>query len=75
MTNDIFLVLGIVTLAFSIPALAGAFTEGRPPRGAAIIILLGGGLIAIALTQEPKGYAFEDVPDVFVRVIGHFLRQ
>ncbi|GKY86946.1 hypothetical protein [Sinisalibacter aestuarii] len=74
MQNDLFLVVGVIILVFTVPAIVSAFSEGRPPRIAAIMLLISGGLIAIALTQKPGGYSFEDIPQAFVRVIGHYLR-
>lgn len=74
MTNDLFMVLGIIIAAFSLPSFVGAFSEGRPPRAALLLVIIGGGLIATALVQQPGGYALGEIPDVFVRVIGTYLR-
>ncbi len=38
------------------------------------MLLIGGGLVAIALTQKPGGYALNDIPDAFVRVVAYFIR-
>lgn len=70
MTNDLFLVLGITIALLAVPSLIGAFSAGRTPRAAAIMIMIGGGLVAIAVTQQPSGYSFEQVPQVFTRVVG-----
>ena len=40
-----------------------------PPRAAMILIMVGGGLIALASYQKPNGYSFAEVPDVFSRVV------
>lgn len=74
MTNDLFLVIGVVVLALSIPSVLGALIDHRAPRIPAIMILIGGGLVALAVTQQPGGYTLEDVPNAFVRVIGQFIR-
>lgn len=74
MQNDLFLVIGIILAALALPSIVGAFSESRAPRAAAIMLMIGGGLIAVAVTQQPGGYAFADIPDAFVRVIGHYLR-
>ncbi|MGH1331883.1 MAG: hypothetical protein ACRBBK_13445 [Paracoccaceae bacterium] len=74
MTNDILLIIGIGIAALAIPAIIGAFSEGRTPRAAAIMIMIGGGLVVTAVTQQPGGYTLNEVPDVFVRVVGHILR-
>ena len=74
MSNDTFLVIGIIVLALAIPSVVGAVTEHRTPRIPAILILIGGGLIALAVTQQPGGYTLEDIPAAFTRVIGQLMR-
>lgn len=74
MTNDILLIIGIGIAALAIPAIVGAFSDGRTPRTPAIMIMMAGGLIALAVSQQPGGYTLNDVPDVFVRVVGQVLR-
>ncbi len=74
MTNDIYLVIGIVVLVFAIPSVVSAFSESRPPRLAAIAVLIGGGLVALAVSQQPGGYALEDIPRAFARVIAALIR-
>lgn len=73
MPFDIYLVIGLVILGFTIPSLVSAFSESRAPRVGAVMLLIGGGLVAFAMSQKPGGYTLEDVPHAFVRVIGHFL--
>jgi hypothetical protein len=70
--NDLILVLGIVIFAFSIPSVIAAFSESRPPRLAAILFVIGGGMIAYAISKTPGGIGFGDIPQVFARVIGRF---
>ncbi|MFT6451492.1 MAG: hypothetical protein ACJA06_000976 [Halocynthiibacter sp.] len=74
MTNDVLLIIGIGIGLLAIPAIIGAFSEGRSPRAAAIMVMIGGGLIVLAVSQQPGGYTLNEVPDVFVRVVGHALR-
>lgn len=73
MDTDLFLVIGLVIAAFAMPSVIGAFSEGRPPRAAAILVMIGGGLIILAVTQRPGGYSFADVPQAFARVVGAYL--
>ncbi len=73
MQFDIYLVIGLVILVFSIPSIVSSYSEGRAPRIAAIMLLIGGGMVVYALTQKVGGYTFEDIPRAFVRVVGHFL--
>ncbi len=74
MTNDLLFVLGLIISALAIPSVISAFSESRTPRAAAIMFMIGGGLIAIAVTQQPGGYSFEEIPDVFSRVVAHYIR-
>ncbi|PHQ80982.1 MAG: hypothetical protein COB65_10670 [Thalassobium sp.] len=74
MNPDVMLVIGLIVAAFSIPPILGAFAEGRAPRAAAIMVLIGGGLIALAVSQKPGGYEINEIPNVFVRVVGQLIR-
>ena len=73
MDTDLFLVIGIVLCALAIPSLLSAYTEGRAPRAGAVLVLIGGVLIVVALSQHPRGYSFAEIPDLFFRVIGRYL--
>ena len=70
MNNDQMLVIGIVLCALSLPSLLAAYSEARASRAGAIILLIGGVLVVVALSRQPSGYTFAEIPDVFVRVIG-----
>lgn len=74
MNGDLYLVVGVITGVLALPALVGAYSEGRTPRAAAIMILIAGGLIVLAMRAQPGGYDWEDVPDAFVRVVGSLLK-
>jgi len=70
-TPDLFLVFGLVICALAVSSIVGAFAAGRAPRVAAIVLLIGGGLIFLALDQ--RSYTLNEIPDVFFRVVTHFL--
>jgi formate-dependent nitrite reductase membrane component NrfD len=70
--NDLILVIGIILGALAIPSLLASFAESRPPRTGAILVLISGVLIAVALTRQTTGYSFAELPDVFLRVIGRY---
>ena len=74
MDTDLILVIGIVITVLSFPSLLAAYAESRAPRAGAIMILIGGVLIIVALTRHGQGYTFADIPDVFVRVISRYIR-
>ncbi len=73
MDTDLILVIGILLTALSIPSLLASFAESRPPRAGAILLLIGGVLVVVALSQTPTGYTFAELPDVIYRVIGGFV--
>ena len=73
MDTDLMLVLGLAISVLAIPSLLSAFSESRPPRAAAILVLIGGVLLVVALTQKPSGYTFAEIPEVVFSVIGRFI--
>jgi len=73
MNSDLYLVVGVICGVLAFPSLLGAFSESRPPRAAAILILISGGLIVLALYNNPVGYSFGDVPIAFANVFGRLL--
>lgn len=73
MDPDVYLTVGVICLVFSIPAVISAITDSRAPRAAAIVLLIGGGLIVLAVSQNPNGYALSDIPAAFSRVFGRLL--
>lgn len=73
MDHDLALVIGLLVAVFSVPALVSSFSERRAPRVAAIALIVGGGLIAWAVTQKPGGYSFDQVPNVVVKVVARFV--
>jgi hypothetical protein len=73
MDTDLILVIGILLSALAIPSLLSAYSETRVPRTGAIMILVGGVLVMVALTQRPTGYRIDDIPSVFVSVLARAL--
>jgi hypothetical protein len=71
---DLFLVIGIVIAVLTIPSLLSAFIEGRTPRAGAVLVLISGTLIVLALKVHPGGYAFKDIPQAFYRVAAHYFK-
>jgi len=74
LTQDLFLVAGIIIAGLALPSILGAMAERRSPRVAALAILVGGTLILLGMSQKPGGYSLQEVPDAFVRVVAHYLR-
>jgi len=73
MDNDLFLVLGLIIFGLAVPAIIGALVDSRVPRGAAIMVMIGSGMIAVALIGKPSGYSFQEIPKAFTRVIGKYI--
>lgn len=73
MDTDLALILGLLVAGFSLPSLASSISDGRAPRAAMILILMGGGLILYALITKPGGYAVNQLPNVFFGVIARFM--
>lgn len=73
MDTDLYLTVGIILGLLTLPSLLNAWTEGRPPRVGAIILMVSVILIAIALTQRPSGYAFQEIPGTMLKVFGRLV--
>ncbi len=73
MDPDLMMVIGIVVGGFSIPSIMGAIADGRVPRAASIAVLVSGGLIALAIRENPGGYAIDELPDLFVKVVARYI--
>ena len=74
MSNDFFLVLGTMILALGFPSLISAFSSGRRPTMAILLLVLGSALVSWAIIQTPGGYSFEELPRVFTQVFAKIIR-
>lgn len=74
MDPDLLMVVGVVVAVLTVPALFSALVDSRPPRAGAILALIAGVLIAVAVTQRPGGYSISELPDAFGRVFARYLR-
>lgn len=73
MTYDTFFVVGLFILVLAVPAILGAFRRGEAPRVPAILLLIGGGLIVVAIGAKPNAYSISTIPQVIDSVISHFI--
>ena len=73
MDADSILVFGIIIGALAIPSVIGAFSHGRPPTMAGILLFFGAVLVVIAFNRTPGGYSFEEIPLLFVSVLRELL--
>jgi len=69
-STDVYLVVGITLAVLAIPSFLSAWSSDRSPRVPAIMTMIAGVLLVLALTGKPGGYRLTEVPDVFMRVIG-----
>ena len=73
MDSDLFMVVGIVVAVMAVPAVLSAFSAGRPPRAAAVAVVVGGALIVAAVASHPGGYRADEIPSVVERVVSRYL--
>jgi hypothetical protein len=73
MDTDLMFVIGAILTALSIPAILSAIADSRPPRVAAIALLVGGVLLVVALSGKPGGLSINEIPQIFLRVIARLL--
>ncbi|WP_146591952.1 hypothetical protein [Puniceibacterium confluentis] len=73
MDPDLTLCIGLIVVLLSLPAVLSAWSDNRPPRSAALALVIGGGLVVYAIRTKPGGYAWEDLPSVIYGVIGQLI--
>lgn len=73
MDPDLYMVIGVTIAVLTIPSLMSAFIEGRTPRAGALMILIAGTLIVLAIKEHPQGYALREIPQAFYRVFGKYV--
>ena len=69
MMYDTYFVLGLAILVLAVPAIAGALKRGDVPRVPAIMLLIGGVLVAAAVSAKPESYSITDIPHVVDSVV------
>lgn len=73
MDLDLVFVIGLILAAFSIPALVNAYSDRRWPRGSALALIIGVGMVVYTVRQAPETYTISTVDDVFVSVVARYL--
>ena len=73
MDPDLIFVVGIIVGVLAIPSMLSTISDSRPPRAAAVLVLIAGVLIIVAIQKKPNGYGISDIPHAFVSVIGRYL--
>ena len=73
MDSDLMLVVGTLALVLSVPYLLSAWVDGQVPRIGAILVLIGGVLVVVALKDHGRPYTFAELPGVFLGVLARFM--
>ena len=73
MDNDLLFVIGLVLGGFSVPSIISALSEGRAPRVASIVVVLSGVMVVHAISYMPGGYQINDIPQIFIDVVGRYI--
>lgn len=73
MNPDTALVVGMVLSVLAIPAIVSAMSDGRSPRVAAVVAVIGAGCVIFALQAKPSGYHWSDIPNVVYGELGRLL--
>lgn len=72
MDADLLFVVGLSLGVFTIPAILSALIDGRPPRTAAFLVIIGGLMVGYAVLEKPNSYRIDTIPSVFAKVIARY---
>ena len=73
MDLDLIFVLGLLGVAFAIPAFVSAFADRRWPTGGLVLLVAGGVAVAYAIQEDGDRFTVANTPDVVVEVLGRYL--
>ena len=73
MSVETTLVIGMVLSVFSLVAILNAWIEHRPPRTAAIMVMISGGILVTAMLKAEDRLQWRDIPDSFIAVVAKIL--
>ncbi len=73
MNADMLLVGGLLIAGLALPSILSSYADRRSLRIAIIMLLLGGGLVLVAMNTKPGGYTLREVPRAFYSVLADFL--
>ena len=72
MDLDLMFTLGIGLGVLSLPAIVSALIDGRAPRTAGYLLIIGGLLAGYAVLQKPGTYGVEQIPDIVARTFARY---
>ena len=67
---NLLLALGLFLAWLSIPAMVSAYSDSRPPRVSAVVVVTGGLLVLWAFQVKPGGYSLSEIPLAIYDVLG-----
>jgi len=73
MDFDLIFVIGVVLVAFSIPAFVSAYSDRRLPKTAVVMLIVAGAAIAYAMQENPDVYSIATIDETIVNVLGRYL--
>lgn len=71
--TDLFVVVGLVVAALSIPSAVVAFAETRMPTVALIIAGMGAATATAGVLGSPNGYSLSRIPHSFVEILARII--
>lgn len=73
MDLDLIFVLGLIVGAFSIPSFVNAYSDNRPFRTPALMLLVAAAMIYYPIYENPSAYSIATVDNVILEVIGRYV--
>ncbi len=71
--TDLFVVVGLLVAALSLPSALSAFADERFPTVALVVIALGLGTVALGFYGAQGGYSLARIPHSFVEILARIL--
>lgn len=69
MDTDLFVVVGFLLAAFAIPSALASYAEGKFPKIALVVLVLGTVIALIGAMFSPDGYSFGRIPHSFIEIL------
>lgn len=69
MDTDLFIVVGFLLAAFSLPSALASYAEGRFPKIALAVLVLGAVICVVTAILSPDGYSFGRFPHSFIEIL------
>lgn len=73
-STELLLVSGVVLGMLSLVAWLSALIEKRPPRAAAIAVVVSGSLFLLAVSRGEGSFDLIDIPNAFVVVVASLIK-